>query len=151
MDDKWVDRFLAEAKHKAEWSKDPSTKVGAVIVGKHNQIISSGFNGFPRGIDDSPERLNVREEKYKFVVHAEMNAIFNSSLSGVSLDGTSLFIYGLPVCSECAKGVIQTGIKDVYMLFPKEVKPSWKESFKTTMEMFFEAGITYQIKHEKTH
>jgi len=98
------------AKQISSWSLDPSTKVGAVVVGKNGQIVSQGYNGFPRGVKDSPERLNTREEKYKYVVHAEMNCIYNACRNGASLNDTTLYVYGLPVCSECAKGVVQVGI-----------------------------------------
>ena len=112
---KWDERYMAMAKEVAQWSKDPNTKVGAVAVGEKGQILSQGYNGFPRGIKDSPQRLNDRQTKYEFVVHAEMNVIYNATYSGVSLDGAKLYVYGLPVCSECAKGIIQVGIKEVYV------------------------------------
>ncbi len=111
--DKWDNRYLSLAKEVATWSKDPSTQVGAVTVGAKKEVLSQGFNGFPRGIKDTDERYNHRETKYKFVVHAEMNAIYNATYSGTSLDGATLYIYGLPICSECAKGIIQVGIKKV--------------------------------------
>jgi dCMP deaminase len=106
---------MAMAKEISSWSKDPNTQVGAVAVGDKGQILSQGYNGFPRGILDRPDRLNDRETKYKFVVHAEMNVIYNATYSGVSLDGAQLYVYGLPVCNECAKGIIQVGIKEVYI------------------------------------
>jgi dCMP deaminase len=141
-DNKWNDRYMAMAKEVSLWSKDPNTKVGAVAVGEKGQILSQGYNGFPRGILDSPQRLNDRETKYRFVVHAEMNVIYNATYSGVSLDNAKLFVYGLPVCSECAKGIIQVGIKEVYVA--KEcidLRPHWFESFQKTMDMFEEVGI----------
>ena len=119
--DKWDNRYLALAKEVASWSKDPSTQVGAVTVGAKKEVLSQGFNGFPRGIEDTPERYNHRETKYKFVVHAEMNAIYNATYSGTSLDGATLYIYGLPICSECAKGIIQVGIKKVVIEKSKEL------------------------------
>lgn len=139
---KWNDRYMAMAKEVAQWSKDPNTKVGAVAVGSKGQILSQGFNGFPRGILDKPERLNDRETKYKFVVHAEMNVIYNATYSGVSLDGAKLYVYGLPVCSECAKGIIQVGVKEVYVAQECiDLRPHWFESFQQTLDMFNEAGI----------
>lgn len=140
--DKWNDRYMAMAQGVSSWSKDPNTKVGAVAVGSKGQILSQGYNGFPRGIFDGEERLNDRETKYKYVVHAEMNVIYNATYSGVSLDGAKLYVYGLPVCSECAKGIIQVGIKEVYVA--KEcidLRPHWFESFQKTLDMFNEAGI----------
>ena len=137
---KWSERYLNLAKEISTWSKDPSKKIGAVAVGSKGQVLSQGFNGFPRGIKDSNGRLDNREEKYRYVVHGEMNCIYNACHNGVSLDGATLYVYGLPVCSECAKGVIQVGIKKVIMQYEDEV-PQWEESYKITEAMFREAGI----------
>jgi dCMP deaminase len=142
MFNKWNERYMAMAKEVAQWSKDPNTKVGAVAVGTKGQILSQGFNGFPRGILDLPERLNEREVKYQFVVHAEMNVIYNATYSGVSLDGAKLYVYGLPVCNECAKGIIQVGIKEVYVAQECiDLRPHWLESYQKTLDMFNEVGI----------
>ena len=140
---KWDQRYLELAKNISQWSKDPSTKVGAVTVGKQGQILSQGFNGFPRNIDDSDERLNDRPTKLKYVVHAEMNCIYNACLNGVSLKDSNLYVYGLPVCSDCAKGVIQVGVKRVFMCYPTNVIDKWQASFEDTKKMFDEAGIRY--------
>lgn len=140
--DKWNNRYMDMAKEISSWSKDPNTKVGAVAVGSKGQILSQGYNGFPRGIFDGEERLNDRETKYKYVVHAEMNVIYNATYSGVSLDGAKLYVYGLPVCSECAKGIIQVGIKEVYVAQEcVDLRPTWFESFQKTLDMFNEAGV----------
>jgi dCMP deaminase len=137
---------MSLAEEISTWSKDPNTKVGAVIVGSKGQILSQGYNGFPRGIKDTPKRLNDRDTKLKLVVHAEMNAIYNASYSGVSLDGSTMFVYGLPVCSECAKGVIQVGISKIII---KEefinARPHWTESWKMSEEMFKESGVKIYI------
>lgn len=138
---KWDQRYIDLAKQVATWSKDPSRKIGAVAVGSKGQILAQGYNGFPRGILDSTERYDDREVKYKYVVHAEMNVIYNASFNGVSLDGSSLFVYGLPVCNECAKGIIQVGIQRV-LIFTDEVVPLiWSQSFDLTYEMFKEANV----------
>jgi len=76
-DIKWQIRYLRLAQHISEWSKDPSTKVGAVAVGQHGQILSQGYNGFPRGVTDLEDRLEVRDSKYLYTIHAEMNCVFN--------------------------------------------------------------------------
>jgi len=141
---KWDKRYLALAKEVASWSKDPSTQVGAVTVGSKKEVLSQGFNGFPRGIVDSEDRYNNRETKYKYVVHAEMNAIYNATYSGVSLDGAVLYVYGLPICSECAKGIIQVGIKKVIIEKSKELD-NWNESVALSQEMFDEAGVELVI------
>lgn len=142
LDNKWNDRYMEMARKVSEWSKDPNTKVGAVAVGSKGQILSQGFNGFPRGILDTSERLNDRETKYMYVVHAEMNVIYNATYNGVSLDKASLYVYGLPVCSECCKGIIQVGIQTVYVSKEcLELRPHWQESWMRSVDMFSEAGI----------
>ena len=150
--DRWLSNYLGLAKHIAGWSKDPSTKCGAVAVGKHGQILSQGYNGFPRGVSDHNERLNDREQKYKFTIHAEMNCIFNASLTGVSLEGSSLYVYGLPVCDNCAKGVVQVGFNRVFMCYPEvmEERKEWIDSYRTSRQMFVESKINAQIFHEET-
>ena len=137
---KWTKRYLNLAKQVSTWSKDPSRKIGAVAIGSQGQVLSQGYNGFPRGVNDTKERLNNREEKYVYTVHAEMNCIYNACLNGVSLNGSTLYVYGLPVCDKCAPGIIQVGIKKVIM-FSNEKVDIWEESFKITKQMFDEAGI----------
>ncbi len=145
--DKWDKRYLALAAEVATWSKDPSTQVGAVTVGSKKEVLSQGFNGFPRGITDSDERYNDRETKYKLVVHAEMNAIYNATYSGTSLDGATLYVYGLPICSECAKGIIQVGIKKVVVEKSKELD-NWNESVQLSKAMFDESGVELIITNK---
>jgi len=140
----WDNRYLDLAENVSSWSKDPSRKIGAVAVGSKGQILSQGYNGFPRGIDDSEEWYNDKETKYTYVVHAEMNVIYNATYNGVSLDGSTLYVTGLPVCSECAKGIIQTGIKRVVMRCI-DVPKRWNESFALTILMFEEAGIEWEL------
>ena len=137
---KWADRYMKLAQVISTWSKDPSTKVGAFVVGHNGEILSQGYNGFPRKIKDTNNRLNNRSEKYKYIIHAEMNAIFNASLNGVSLQNSSIYIYGLPICHECAKGIIQVGIKKV--IIHKQIKDNWQESCQIAQEMLIEAGVT---------
>jgi len=144
MNDKWHKRYLGLAREVASWSKDPSRKIGAVAVGSKGQVLAQGYNGFPRGIQDNESRYEDRELKYKLVVHAEMNLIYNATYTGVSLDGSTVYVTGLPVCSECAKGVVQVGIKRVIM--PAADYPNkWLESFERTSDMFGEAGVEYEF------
>ena len=143
---KWDVRYIELAYKVSEWSKDPSTKIGCVVVGDKGQVLAQGYNGFPRKIEDSKERLNDRETKLKYVVHGEMNAIYNACYNGISLEGSTMYVTGLPTCSDCAKGVIQVGVKRV--VWPKEleeVDDRWKESVKLTMSMFDEAGVEYEF------
>jgi dCMP deaminase len=139
----WHNRYFKLAREISTWSKDPSTCIGAVIVGDKGQIISQGYNGFPRGIDDSQERYNDRPLKYKYVVHAEANAIYNAIHNGASTNGASIYISGLPVCHDCAKAIIQSGIKEVYM----DTAPSdrWTESCDFGFDMLKEAGVHVEI------
>lgn len=143
----WDTRYLDLAENVSSWSKDPSRKIGAVAVGSKGQILSQGYNGFPRGIDDSIERYNDKETKYRYVVHAEMNVVYNATYNGISLDGATLYVTGLPVCSECAKGIIQTGVKRVVMRSTdvSEKSEKWFVSFATTAKMFNEAGIEWEL------
>ena len=145
----WSDKYIKLAKEISTWSKDPSTKIGAVVVGADGQILSQGFNGFPRGIKDSEERLNNRERKYELVVHGEMNAIYNASLNGVSLKDSTIYVYGLPICNECAKGIIQVGIKKVVAMRPEKYNSDWDKSNKNAAALFKEADVLYLIEVEK--
>jgi len=144
--DKWDGRYLRLAKEVASWSKDPSTKVGAVAV-LNGMVLAQGYNGFPRGIKDSEEKYLDRETKYQYVVHAEMNCIFNAAMNGVSLYGSTLYIYPLPACHECAKGIIQCGVERVVSpVFENEfTQRRWEKSCSTTFNMFEEAGIEYDL------
>ncbi len=139
----WHPRFLELAEHFSSWSRDPSTKIGAVAISEARQILSIGYNGFPRGIYDYDERLKVRETKYKYIVHAEQNLIYNACHNGISLNGSTLFVYGLPVCGECAKAVIQVGIKEVYCGFDGEYKDNWKASVGLAEDLFNETNIEF--------
>lgn len=140
---KWESRYLQIAKDVASWSKDPSRQIGAVVVGEKGQIISQGYNGFPRGINDDYKRYAHRPTKYKYVVHAEMNAIYNAIHNGASTDGATIYVTGLPVCHECAKGIIQSGIKKVVM--DSKPRDSWLESCELALSMFDEAGVEYEF------
>jgi dCMP deaminase len=116
----WDEYFMGVALLAAERSKDPSTQVGACIVDENKRILSTGYNGFPQGCSDDSFPWNRDEEKgetkYPFVVHAELNAILNSS--GKSLFGATLYV-GLFPCNECAKAIIQSGIREVVYLSDK--------------------------------
>jgi len=144
---KWDTRYLSLAKLVSSWSKDPSTKVGAVAVGEHGQILSQGYNGFPRGVADVETILNDRELKYRYTIHAEMNCIYNASLSGISLKNSSLYVYGLPICHECAKGAIQSGVSRVVSAYDhtSERGVTWDASWKYSRAMLEETGIAWSF------
>jgi dCMP deaminase len=148
MGNKWHQRFLEMAKLVATWSKDPSTKVGAVIVDPDNRIISVGFNGFARGVDDTHVRLNDRETKYKMVVHAESNALLFAQRS---LKDCTLFVWPFMPCATCAAKVIQTGIKHVVApAASKELQERWGKDMELTKQMFIEAGVSLTIYQDES-
>ena len=132
----------------AERSKDPSTQVGACIVDSEKRILSTGYNGFPHGCSDDEFPWNrdeaLGETKYQFVVHAELNAILNAS--GKSLAGSTLYV-GLFPCNECAKAIIQSGIREVIYLSDKY---NGTPSFEASRKMLCSAGVSLrQIKPTK--
>lgn len=132
-------RFLNLAKEISTWSKDPSTKVGAVVVGDRDQIISQGYNGFPRGFNDSDEIYSNKQLKYKYIIHAEANAIYNALYNGAYVEGATIYVHGLPVCSECAKAIVQSGITRV--VYDSEPKERWIQSCSDAMDIFKQAGV----------
>lgn len=140
-------KYLQLAEFFQQWSKDPRTKVGAVIIGDNGQVVQQGYNGFPRGVLDLDERLNDRALKNKYVVHAEANALYNALSSGASVKGTTMYVWGLDVCHDCQKGIIQSGIKMVYMFQPKD-KEGWEESTNLAKEMFIESGVEFEVLYE---
>ena len=140
MSEKWDIRFLELAKHISGWSKDPSTKVGCVVVGEDREIRSTGFNGFPRGIRDDDERLTDRSQKYPLICHAEENAIMHAARIGISLKGATAFVTW-PPCSRCARSLIQAGIKEVIYRDGMEIPERWMDDFNTSTAMFKEAGV----------
>jgi dCMP deaminase len=135
----WDHRFLAEAEHIAAWSKDPSTKVGALVV-RDRQILSTGYNGFPRGIADLPGRLQDREERLLRIVHAEANAIAQAARNGSSVRNATIYVWPFHPCSNCSSLLIQAGI--VRVVAPRLPIPDrWKRSFELSQDMFSEAGV----------
>jgi dCMP deaminase len=140
MSGKWDIRFLELAKHISGWSKDPSTKVGCVVVGEDREIRSTGFNGFPRGISDDIDRLTDRSQKYPLICHAEENAIMHAARIGISLKGSTAFVTW-PPCSRCARSLIQAGIKEIVYPEAKEIPERWLEDFTISNGMLLEAGI----------
>lgn len=131
----WDIRFLALADHIALWSKDPRTKVGAVIVDEKKRVVSLGYNGFPRGVDDISSRYEDRPTKHLFVAHAERNALDNAPLM---VDDCTLYVPLVP-CNECAKSIIQKGITRVVSYVPE--REGDRFNWDITSTMFIEAGV----------
>ena len=150
---KWDRHFLNMALLNAAMSKDPSTKVGSLIVGPDREIRSAGFNGFPRGIKDTEERLNDRDAKLKLVVHAEMNAVLNAARVGIPCKGCTLYlaatdgggsVWGGPPCVRCTVEVIQAGIVEIVSYPVKAVPSRWHDDLKQARELLAEAGILFR-------
>lgn len=141
----WRIKFLGLAEHVGSWSKDPSTQVGAVFVEPETKnILSVGYNGFPKGIKDHADRLYSRSVKNSMMVHAEKNAIYNATANGVQLRGSWIFVTGLPVCDQCALGLIQVGVKNVVMQ-KVEIPDRWVKSWDMSRSYFDEAGVSYDF------
>jgi len=137
---KWDKRFIELAKCIASWSKDPSTKVGAVIVDLNHRIISVGFNGFAQGVKDSTDKLNNREQKYPRIIHAEVNAILFSQRN---LLDCIIYVWPMPPCARCASIIIQSGIKEVVTIHPTtEELERWGTDIEIANNDFWEAGVT---------
>lgn len=141
MINKWHQRFINLAKEIAAWSKDPSTKCGAIIVSKDRRILATGYNGLPHGYNDYCLTSMPREEKYKRVVHAEMNAILNAAKHGAKLDNSTLYVSGLPICCNCAKHITSVGIKTVVVDKHILKHERWQEDWKVSKEIFKEVNI----------
>ena len=150
---KWDRHFLKLALVHAELSKDPSTKVGSVIVGLDREILSLGFNGFPRGVEDVDTRLQDRETRLQLMVHAEMNAVLAAARNGVRLKGGTLYvaaidskggIWGGAPCIRCTVEMIQSGIAEVVSYPLSSVPTRWFSSIEVSIKMLREAGVTYR-------
>jgi dCMP deaminase len=136
---KWDVRFLSTAKHIAEWSKDPSTQVGAVAV-RDRRILATGYNGFPRGVLDLPTRLLDRPQKLLRTVHAEANIVAQAARNGVCLENATVYVWPFIPCNACCTLLIQTGFARV-VAPDMEIPDRWIESFTMSKEMFSEAGV----------
>ena len=150
MQEKWDKRFLRVAQEISTWSKDPSKQIGAVAVNSDRRILATGYNGFPKGIEDRPERYIDRTIKYDLVVHAEMNCIYNATFNGISLKDSTLYVWGLPVCHDCAKGIIQVGINRIVMS-ANDIPQKWLESFDKSQRMFIEADVETEFMSGTKH
>ena len=132
------DWAIGMAQHVAKLSKDPSTKVGAVIFDAKRRLVSAGYNGFARGVEDTPERLHNRDTKYKLILHAEKNAI----MFATSPTDNCTLVVTHPCCAQCAALAIQAGIKHVMWPKPsKDFMTRWADGYAFTLAQFGEAGV----------
>ena len=138
----WVSYYRQLANTVKLKSKDKYTQIGAVIVGKDGEIVSTGYNSFPRGLDDGLDYRQDRPEKYYWFEHAERNAIYNAARIGVSTKGTTMYLScGLP-CADCARGIINSGVKRIFCEKVDVTKGElWKESQERSWDMFMETGV----------
>lgn len=133
----------------ASKSKDPKTRIGAIIV-KDNRIISTGYNGIPIGVNDKVEKRHDRPDKYFWYEHAERNAILSAARNGISTEGATMYTNGVP-CIECARSIIQSGIKEVYVhssftglcqeAIESKQREHWKGHDDVTSLLFQESGV----------
>ena len=149
----WINMFFEMCEVVSKKSKDPSTKVGCVITGSNNSVISTGFNGFPIGVEDSlidlsNDEINKskryeRPEKYSWTAHAEENAIAFAARNGVSTNGATLYVNRMMPCTRCTRLIIQSGIKKIVVLIdvPEETLERWKEDNSIAEQMLKEAGV----------
>lgn len=148
---KWDIRWLELARLISSWSKDPSSQVGAIIVSPHNRLISTGYNGFSEGIADD-DRLDNREEKYKLVIHAEINSILNAF---GPVRGNKIYIYPYLPCFTCASIIINSGLIEVNIPYLKDeqIPLRWVESWELSKKLFKEANVlikTHRINSNDT-
>jgi dCMP deaminase len=139
----WTEYFLELAEVVKLKSKDQSTQIGAVVVGEGKNVLSTGYNSFPRGLDDSLQERQERPEKYFWIEHAERNAIYNAALEGVSLKNSTIYLTsGLP-CMDCARGIVNSGIKVVWCkrVCTTKNKEKWEESQMKSLQLLNECGI----------
>ena len=138
----WDEYFTNIAEQVKLKSKDKRTQIGVVVVGKDNEIVSTGYNSFARGINDDIDERQERPEKYFWFEHAERNAIYNAARIGVSTLGTTMYMTCGMSCSDCARAIINSGISKIVLRKGKGAKgDKWNESSIRSIQMFKEAGV----------
>jgi dCMP deaminase len=128
------------AEYASSASKDPSTKVGSIVVDNKKRVVSVGYNGLPMGVKDTEERLHNRELKYKLIVHAERNALL---FSNSSVENCTIYTWPFMPCSSCAALIIQSGISNVVSL--NSENPRWMEEFELSKQLFKESGVNLYL------
>ena len=145
----WDQRWMDLARLVASWSKDRSRKVGAVIVDERNSVVSLGWNGFPRGLDDDVEERHERPTKYQFTEHAERNAIYNAASIGARLLGCRIYVPWFP-CADCARAIIQSGLTEMIAIRPDLNDPTYGSDFRMVEVMLAEAGVVVRYVDGET-
>ncbi len=138
---KWHEYFMQMARLVSTKSKDPSTKCGCVIVAEDNAVLSTGYNGLPRGMEYSDKKLE-RPYKYKVMIHAEQNAIFNAARHGTKLFGGTAYVTDIP-CHECARALVQCGIKRIIVPISGRLRmrSDWQHSFAAARDIMEECNV----------
>ena len=151
----WDARWMRLAAEVASWSKDPATKIGCVAVGGERRLLTTGYNGFPRGVNDDIPQRHDRPLKYLLTEHAERNGIYNAARNGVDLYNSAMYVTHYP-CADCARGIIQAGILEVIVPQATEEDISgfgarWAESHAAARLMFREAGVRVRVAPSPSH
>lgn len=136
----WDKKFIGLVRHIAQWSKDKSTQTAAVIVDNDHRILSTGYNGFPVGVNDSIEERYERPAKYLWTEHAERNAIYSAAKNGIPLNGSTMYMDWFP-CADCARAIIQAGIRVLICKEPDWDNGTWGESWKVAFQMLYESKV----------
>ena len=138
----WDDYFMTMVYLVAMRSKDESTHIGAVIVGTNNEVRATGYNSFPRGIDDTVPERQERPEKYFWFAHGEINAVAQAAMVGIPVGGCKIYTNGMP-CTGCAKYLINAGIKEVIVdkAWDADNAEKWSDEARRSMEMFDESEV----------
>jgi len=140
----WDKKYLGLARYISDWSKDPSTKVGAVIADKDHRLVSLGYNGLAQRTDDSPERLNNRDLKYKIIIHGELNAMHFANRSDLS--DCTIYLWPFLSCSSCTSQIIQRGIRRVVApAIPEDLRSRWEESLNLSIKLYEEAKTEVKL------
>jgi len=141
--EKWDKRFLKLAMMISTWSKDPSTKCGAIITDIQHRIVSTGYNGMAQGIVEDDSMWEDKEIKYQHVIHAEINAMM---FAGRELRNCTVYTVPIQPCSHCASMLIQAGtLRIVSLETPEDIKDRWLESFMRAKKMYDQAGLSFQL------
>lgn len=139
----WDEYFMQMIPLVASRSLDPNTKIGAIITDNQNCIVSTGYNSFCRGANDNKPERYERPEKYKWIEHADRNAIYTAARKGISVEGCTMYLPGLP-CIDCARGIVQSGIKRVVYDYDKQKawdSPRYKDDFDTSLQILREGKV----------
>jgi dCMP deaminase len=149
----WDQYYLSMISLIASKSKDESTKVGCIIVGPDNEVRSTGYNSFPRGINDNLPERQKRPDKYLFIEHSERNAIYNAARVGIPLNGCRIYMDFFP-CADCCRAIIQAGIKEIIISSKNYDKKEaywnerWKDQMNASKQMLKEANVNIKIAEE---